>query len=185
MVFKDIQRDPDICTNCFRRMRDRSERNYRLEPYWDDSGEGNGEWDVRPVNVEGIEIEINGEKELLGGFEDIVTRRREETYKIPERGGHRGMRTVCKCGFRYVPDRELPDGESWKNRPLRKSTFFDYAEHLEERLQEKGVTFSQDVYYETLDDLKTDPDEQFADDRMFREAIENASAVAMVRENTE
>lgn len=178
MPFENIQTDPDICSNCFRRTHGRYERNYRLDTYFDDE---EGEWSVRPVDVQGVEIEVHGETEIIGGEDDEVYRNRDDTMKIPERGAIRGMRTVCKCGFRYTPDRLLEEGETWKYRPLPKATFFEYAEHLVDRLEEKGVDFCEETFYDTLDRLKSDPDEQFADDRLYEKACKQASSVETAR----
>lgn len=172
MPFVNIVEDPDVCSNCFRRKRERFERNYRLETYFD---EDEGEWSVRPVNVQGITITIAGEEEIVGGMEDDVYRDYDNTIKIPERGSIRGLRTVCRCGYRY-------DGsEDWRNRPLRKSTFFEYAEYLRDRMRENGVDFDEDAFFEKLDELKSDPDKQFADDRIFKQACDHASEMATIR----
>lgn len=175
MVFNDIRNDPDVCSNCFKRTHDRHERNYRLETYYDHE---ESEWSVRPINVQGIELTISGEKEEIGGFEDEVTRRPKSTDSIPERGGYRGLRTICDCGYRYVPSDKLDEGETWKNRPLKKREFFEYAENLERRLVEAGVTYDEDEYYEILDELKSDPEEQFDDDSIFKRAVQDAVAIA-------
>lgn len=172
-AFEDVRQDPDICSNCFRRMRNRYERNYRLEPVRKD-----GEWEMIPVDVQGLTITVDGEEEEIGGFDDDVYRNPETTTKIPERGAHRGMRTVCDCGYRHRSDGD------WKNRPLDKRTFFEYAERLADRFEEKGVGFDREEFFERLDTLKSDPDEQFADDRMFLKAIDHASAVETVRSTT-
>lgn len=178
MPFPEIQTDPDICSNCFRRTHDRYERNFRLETFFDDD---EGEWSVRPVSVEGITIEVHGKEETIGGMEDDIFRNPASTTKIPEKGTIRGLRTICECGFRYAPDGVLGEDEDWRNRPLDKSTFFEYAENLAERLRENGVNFDEDAFYEKLDELKSDPDEQFADDSIFEEACEYASTIASVR----
>lgn len=169
--FKEVQTDHDVCSNCFRRTHGRYERNYRLETYHDDE---EGEWSVRPVDVSPLILEINGEEVELGGYSDHVFRNPEETTKIPEKGAIRGLRTICKCGFRYKPG-----DDEWRNRPLDKRTFFEYADHLAKRLRENGVEFDEDAFYEILDQLKSDPDEQFADDRIFEKACSHASAVTV------
>lgn len=174
-IFDTIQADPDICSNCFRRTHKRFERNYRVETYQDDEGE----WDVRPVEVQGIEITLpGGDTQILGGKPDRVFRQGEQTTKVPERGAHRGLRTVCVCGFRWGPQEVV---EEWKNRPLNKKTFFEYADRLLERVRENGVDLDEDTYYEELDEMKSDPDQQFADDDMYRDALHRASVVGTVR----
>jgi hypothetical protein len=167
-----IQRDPDICSNCFRRTHDRYERNYRLETYFNDE---KGEWDVRPVDITGIEIEVNGETEVIGDMDDDVWRHPDSTLKIPEQGGHRGKVTICECGFRYSPI--LPDDEC-KNRPLDKSTFFDHADRLIARLHEAEVDLNTEVLYDELERRKSNPDNQFADDDIYAKAVQIANATA-------
>lgn len=162
MVFENIQEDPDICSNCFRRTHDRFERNYRVEV-----------------------VKEDGESKLwfaeVDGFSDSVFRREKNTTRIPENGGYRGMITICKCGFRYVPSHILDEKDDWKNRPLNKSTFFDYAENIEERMVENGVDFDKETYYSTLDRLKSDPEKQFKDDSLFEKACKKASTISTIR----
>ena len=174
--FVEVQQDPDVCSNCFRRTHGRYERNYRLDVVQVEDEDGKQRWTVEPVEVSGVEIELpSGETELIGGMEDDVFRYPHETTKIPEKGAPRGMRTICECGFRYSPELE------WKNRPLKKRTFFEYADRIAERLRENGVGFDEDAFFDELDALKSDPDEQFADDKMFSKAAKHASTVETVR----
>jgi hypothetical protein len=174
-LFKEIQNDPDVCSNCFRQTHDRIEQNYRLEVYFN---EDEGEWDVTPVDVQGVEIELpNGETEVIGGKDDRVYRKPEYTTKMPESGAHRGIRTICQCGYRWGPKREI---EEWKNRPLGKKKFFEIAERLLARVREAGATIDEDAYNEKLDAMKSNPDQQFADDRIFDAAVSYAISVASV-----
>lgn len=168
-MFNEIRSDKDVCENCFQRTRERYERNYRLETYFDDE---DGEWSVRPVDVQGITLTVGNDDVTLGGFDDDVYRRRESTMTLPERGSHRGMRTICDCGFRYS-DTDSEEG-TWKNRPLDKRTFFDYAEHLVERMDEKGVSYCEDTLFKELDHMKSDPEQQFDDDSIYKKAIERS-----------
>lgn len=165
MPFQNIQGDPDICNNCFRRTHDRYERNYRVETFRD-----GGERRIWLAQVD--------------GYDDAVYRRPRSTVRIPMNGGYRGMVTVCRCGFVYVPDEKLGDGEDWKNRPLRKETFFEYAANLTERLEENGVDFCESTFYETLERLKSEPQNQFRDDTLYKKACKRASEIATVRQDT-
>lgn len=197
MPFPEIQSDPDICSNCFRRTHDRYERNYRLEVVQRENEEGKLEWTVEPVNVQGIELTMpDGSTEKIGGMEDDVYKIPKATIKIPEKGALNGLRTICACGYRYMPYEERPEKEhcsceeedcdcrkDWKRRPLDKATFFEYAERIAERMREKGVDFCEESFFDKLDRLKSDPDNQFADDRMFEQACEYASAIESVRES--
>lgn len=163
--FTEVQRDPDICGNCFRRIYERYERNYRLEPYYDRDQRA---YDVRPVNVQGVQLTIGNDTAEVGGMDDEVYRT-ANTTKIPEDGGHRGLRTVCSCGFRYSSDMD-----EWKERPLPKRQFFEYAYNLLDRYYERGITLDPDVFVSVLQQRKSDPDAQFADDRIFADATEAA-----------
>lgn len=170
-----IQQDPDICDNCFRRTHERFERNYRLEPYQVDFGE----WDVRPVQVSGIEIELpNGDTEVLGQPPDDIYGKGENLTSVPADMPAGGVIATCKCGFRWAPQEEV---EEWKNRPLAKKRFFEYAERLKRRLEEAGVDFDEEAFDRFLDDKKSDPDEQFSDDTLYARAVGHASSVASVR----
>ena len=164
-LFKEFQRDPDICSNCFRRLRDRDKRNYRIEAHYNRSKR---EYELDIVDVRPLTVTIEGEEEEIGGYEDEIVTRPDNTVKIPERGAYRGMRTVCKCGFRPSSKGE------WKHRPLDKASFFELAGHLRMRLDESGVNYCPDTFEKTLIELKSSPSEQFADDRMFDVAIRKA-----------
>lgn len=147
-AFKEIQRDPDVCNNCFRRRYQRFERNYIVDQYKGDV------W-VREVD----------------GLPDQRFPNDEHNSEIPHERLTSGTRNACACGFSYGD--EL--------RPLPKSLFFEYAEHLIQRLHEDGVSFDSATYYDELSRLKSDPAEQFADDRMYMKAIASAVQVANVR----
>lgn len=176
MPFPEIQSDPNICSNCFRRTHGVYERNYRLEVVQVENDEGKLKWTVEPVSVEGVEIEMaDGTTEEIGGMDDDVFSHPDSVMEIPEKGALRGLRRICKCGFRYHPERE------WKNRPLDKKTFFEYAERIADRMDEKGVNYDRAAFMDRLDELKSDPDEQFADDEMFKRAANHASSLATAR----
>lgn len=175
-TFKEIQRDSDVCSNCFRKTHERYERNYRVEVVQVENEEGKLEWTTQAVSVEGVEITLpNGDTEVIGEKDDLIVRDREATIKIPEKGAHRGKRTICACGFRWGPKEQV---DEWKNRPLKKRKFFEYADRLLDRLHEAGVSLDEDAYYDRLDQLKSNPDNQFADDAMYSQAIDHAVALA-------
>lgn len=141
--------------------------------------DGKLQWSKVPVDVSGIEITLpNGETEVMGGMDDDIYSVDENTQQIPESGAHRGMRTVCECGFRWGPEHEV---EEWKNRPLKKRQFFECAKRLVQRFEEAGASFDEDSFFEQLDEMKSDPDEQFADDSIFERAFEYASTIETVR----
>ena len=169
MAFDTVQSDPDVCPNCFRRTHDRFERNYAVDMH-------RGELWFREVDMS-----------------DALYRDENSTSRISESGGSRGMKTICECGMRpfawdWIEDNCEQDPETgkydipeWKERPLQKWKFFEYAEHLLERFQENGVTLDTNVWWAELDRLKSDPDEQFADDRIFEKATDRAITSANVR----
>ncbi len=180
-IFQEvIQQDRGICGNCFRRTHGHYERNYKLETVQQEDDDGKLRWTKVPVKVSGVEITWpNGETETVGGVEDDVYKHPDNTTKVPEKGALRGLRTVCECGFRWAPEHEI---EEWKERPLAKKKFFEYADNLVERCNEAGVTIDEDALYEYLDAKKSDPNEQFADDRLYAHAIHHASTVSAVKE---
>jgi hypothetical protein len=170
--FDEITSRPHVCRNCFRRTHDRIEANYRLTTY-------HGDLVVEPVDDR----------------DDQVTRRPHETSKIPEKGAIRGLRTVCECGFRpyewaWIHEQRQRDdiddafNPEWKERPLDIGTFFEYLEHLIDRLDELGVTYDEDELWARAEELKRDPDEQFAADRIYERAINAASTKATVNRST-
>ena len=82
--------------------------------------------------------------------------------------GISGIVPYCACGF------ERPGFVTL--RPLSKSQFLEYGEHLAERLREKNVDFDESTYFDYLESSKSDPSKQFADDRLYDEAINAAIA---------
>lgn len=153
--FDAIQDDPDVCNNCFRRTHERYDREYAVDWVWNPSTQEYDFW-PRPV-------------------ERGITRRRRpaETDRIPA-GDRHGMRTICECGVRHVPEDER-EGD-WKIRPLPKDLFFDYAEILAERVRELGYYFDSYRYEETLAELKSHPEWASRDDDIFRRAVGAATA---------
>lgn len=153
--FKEVQKDPDVCSNCFRRTHTRWNRKYAVDFWWTGS-----EYEFWPRRVD------RGEE---------IRRIRGTTVKVPEGEPSHGEKTVCACGRQYSPDHE------WKTRPLDKKTFFEYADRLVDRFNEMGVDFDEDAFYDQLDAKKSDPDQQFADDRIYHEAIKFASKLSSIR----
>lgn len=157
MTFQEIQDDPDVCANCFRKLRDRYERNYRVETFRKD---GQTKLWLQPVDDMGHD----------------VYRRPQDTIKIPQEGGLNGMVTVCECGYRYTPDRSV----EWRNRPLDKRDFFEYAENLYDRLDEAGVKYDRDELEEELSRIKSRPDMQKKDDLIYEKAIDNVGRKELI-----
>lgn len=165
-MFDEIANDTDVCDNCFRRTHDRYERNYRVGTYRD----RNNQIKLWPYKVE--------------DRPDQVFRRDQDTDRIPERGGYRGMVTICECGYRYVPDEELPVEEStWKNRPAGRESFYNYASNLLDRLDEAGTSYDRDEFYSYLDDCRSN-DVGKSDDDVYRDAVTHAITVTAARDSS-
>ncbi len=162
-IFTDIQQDRHICSNCFRRTHDTVERRYAVDWVWDPSEQS---YDFWPRLVD------RGQS---------TRRDRSSTVRVPADDGYsaHGEQTICACGARRRPPDDLDEGETWKFRPLEKPMFFEYAERLADRVESRPsvIELDRDVFWDTLDSLKTDPDEQFADDRIFRHAVDAAAVV--------
>lgn len=140
-LFRKVQSDSDICGNCFRRTHNRFRRNYAVDVYKVDDFE----WDTwaRPVDLP-----------------DDVVAFKPNRDTVPATSVTRGLHGVCKCGF--------PSGEQL--RPLPKSLFFSYAGNLLRRYSELGILFDEMRFFELLKTYKSDPSEQFADDRLYDKA---------------
>lgn len=141
MAFRRIQRNGDVCGNCFRRLRQTFPRNYALELFQNDDGE----WDFWPRKIDAPDRSYT--------VDDSVT-------EVPGDLASDGVQKRCKCGY--------PAGE--QRRPLDKKAFFEYAENLAQRYDEFGIEFHRPTFFTELDALKSDPSEQFADDRLYEEA---------------
>lgn len=144
-VFTAVQRNRDVCGNCFRRTHHTFERNYAVDIIQTDDFE----WETWTRKVE------------LPPRSWPVKRNRSPVPRSLPSGG---IRYNCNCGY--------PPGEQL--RPVPKKLFFSYAENLIQRYKEFGVPVDVETFFRTLRDLKTDPSEQFADDRLYRKATESA-----------
>lgn len=76
-----------------------------------------------------------------------------------------GKALACQCGV-LSPHTTI--------RPIQQSDMIDYAHNLRHTLENKGVSFDHDVFYDTIRDLKSEPSEQGNDDRIFERAVERA-----------
>jgi hypothetical protein len=145
MLFRTVQSNADICGNCFRRTHHSFERNYAVDTYKVDEFE----WETwhRKVDLPDRSYPV-----------------RANRVSVPEDVASQGLRNYCACGY--------PSGEQL--RPLPKKLFFSYAGNLYERYVEFGVEIDQEAFIGELETLKTDPSKQFADDRLFEEATQEA-----------
>lgn len=142
MPFKRIQRDPDVCNNCFRRTHQRKERNYAVRLH-------EGEIWVDEVDNDNVPDEVRPYD--------------SETDYLRLDPSARGTRVICACGF--------PDDE--KLRPLPKDLFLAYGRNLFHRYLEAGIEINGEMLMHRLEGLKSDPDKQFADDRLYMKATED------------
>lgn len=92
------------------------------------------------------------------------SRSTESATTIPKEPVSHGLGTICECG--------QPSGI--QIRPLKKRMLAEYGENVLERLEEIEIPIDGEAFRERLMDLKSDPDEQFADDRIIMKAIETA-----------
>lgn len=148
-VFQErIQEDPDICNNCFRRTHDRFVNNYSVDTY-------EGELWIKKIE----------------GVSDSLYRHDDDTDRIPADKMTAGQKTVCVCGFRPFSQDHESDSD-WKDRPLSKERCLAHAHRLHARLSEAGIEIDKDCFLDVLESLKSDPDNQFADERLYQQAIE-------------
>lgn len=142
-TFRDVViSDRDVCDNCFRRTHERYEKNYAVDAK-------HGEIWIRALEDVG----------------DELYRILDSSTRMPWRGSHRGMRTICACGY--------PTGT--RSRPLSKVEFLERVPRLVARLVESGISFSESElskFVENAAKMKADPDMQFADDRLYHRLTE-------------
>ena len=144
-LFRKVQSDDDICGNCFRRTHNSFQRNYAVDIYKVD----HFEWETWARKVD---------------LPDDRIPEWENRESVPATPVTLGMRGLCACGF--------PPGEQL--RPLPKSLFFEYANHLIDRYSEIGIQFDETRFLDVLKKRKTDPSEQFADDKLYDEATDES-----------
>lgn len=149
MIIQDLQRDPAICGNCFRRKYDVVEKNYTIE--------GFGERHIWPK-----EVADNDELDIVW-YDENIERIPSEQY--------RGMVNICVCGHRHSHEYD------WRKRSLSKKETYKTAARVLERIEEYGLEFDEEVFWDTLKPLKKDPDMQFAADNLFMLAIEEAADI--------
>lgn len=144
--FRTVQSHRDVCGNCFRRTHNTYERNYAVDTVRAEPFEPAEIW-LREVDLPDIKIPV-----------------KENRVPVPRDLAAHGTVNYCKCG--------QPPGDQF--RPLPKDVFFDYAEHLYQRYVEFGIPVDRNTFFTKLDELKSDPDRQFADDRLYEKATEYA-----------
>lgn len=141
MAFRRIQSHGDVCGNCFQRTHHTFERNYAVDVV--DPDPEDPEFWFRQIDAPDRPYPVDRRLDSVPG--DLPTE---------------GVYSVCKCGY--------PPGE--QRRPLPKSLFFEYARNLRKRYSEFGIPLHEPTFWTELEALKSDPSEQFADDRLYEEA---------------
>lgn len=140
-----IQRNPDICSNCFRRRFVRFEKNYYV-------GQDSGDIYVT---------------EIRDSIRPIVSDERHgvSVVSAPSDRVTRGMTTACQCGVYF---------HGATVRPQDADTILDMTKRLRDRLDEEHVDFDTDVLFSRVRDCITDPDMQGRQDEMFDQAVHDA-----------
>lgn len=143
--FRDVQSYDDVCGNCFRRTHYTFERNYAVDVLKVDDFE----WITwaRKIDAPDRSYPV-----------------KENRTHVPKQYAGDGTVGCCVCGY--------PPGEQL--RPLPKKLFFEYAAHLVGRYSEFGLKVDVDVFFEELEERKTDPSSQFADDRIYEKSTDEA-----------
>lgn len=145
-----------ICSNCFRRNADRFEITHKAAwttPHAD-----------RPVELD----EYKKHERLEYHHDNTIDAVAGETSAQ--------MRETRACGCGVVA--------TWmRNRPISKERAYDMMDRLVERISEEvsnlavDVDVSENDMWNTFKELKTDPDKQFADDRIFADSVEAGTTI--------
>lgn len=86
-----------------------------------------------------------------------------------------GQVPYCDCGI------VLPGFKT--QRPMSKRRFMEGAERLVVRFTELGASFDEEEFLDYCRDLKSQPENQFNEERMYRKAIEHAIDVETIQSN--
>lgn len=147
-----IVEEPDICCNCFRKIRKR-------RPINQVNVKGEAQELRRSVkNIVGDDIDY-GEGELA----DFCIADEPAKKKVP----------FCDCGIVHP---------GWKTeRPMSKRRFMEGAERLVERFHELGASFDEEEFLDYCREIKSDPSEQFDEERMYAKAIKHSIGLESIR----
>lgn len=147
-----IKNEPDICSNCFRRLRNR--------------------YSIDKINVKG----------------EVQELRRSTKKIVSDETDHSHIEFADFCEADTTCEGETPHCDCgivmpgfYTRRPLDKGRFLDNAERLIERLEEYEVDFDEEEFFDYCYELKSDPDNQFHDDKMFSDAIEHVIELETIR----
>lgn len=139
-----------VCQNCYRRTHD-------VETDW---------W---PQNRPWEPIVLDSLKDERWFSEKEYTQRTPNVFRPAAH--FPAMKRACKCGMIDTYSRE---------RPLKKQNTIDYTHHIAERLEEKDIPFNKDILFDKVREMKENPDEQYSDERIFEEAVEEAVNIGVV-----
>lgn len=73
-------------------------------------------------------------------------------------------RSFCKCGF----------VDSGKIRPLDAKELMNVSTRVRDRLEEENIDVDVDVFFDTIRNEKSNPDNQFNEEAILEEAIERS-----------
>lgn len=143
--FKElIQRDSDICNNCFRKTHQTVERNYAKRTFINDDGKSDIWWE---------EVDLPSMR---------FTRTDEVTHMYSDRDDGQTVRS-CKCGMRNIP-----------LRPVSLDNAMSYAKRVSERLTEKCIDFDRDVLLDCVREDMQKPENQCRLDTVLGDAVRRA-----------
>jgi len=151
-AFKElVQRDKDVCNNCFRRTHDTIERNYAKRAFKNSDGEPDVWWE-----------EVD-----LPSMRFVRSTRVEHMYPDSDDGA-----TIqsCKCGQRGIP-----------LRPVELEVAMTYAKRVATRLDEKNIDFDRDTLLDRVRMDMQRPENQSRLDSVLGHAVQGAIKVWTLR----
>lgn len=146
MLFQDLQRRTQICSNCWRRRYDETEINFLVT-------QDHGDVYLKPMR-KSLKSVVKPHREYPIEFEV------EPHPKLTA-----GMTHVCECGAIHP---------SVTIRPVTKKQLIEIGQRVVERAREEGYEVDEDVFFSHLKSEKSDPDKQHQDDMILAESLENS-----------
>lgn len=146
-----IQQNPNVCSNCFRRTHVRFRLTHRYQTY-------DGELVCEEVDGEAYPKPRRARKGVT--VRDVFPADQAASTHETNR---------CPCGA-YSNYTTL--------RPLDKDRLIEYGQRVAEEFnRQEDVRFDDDAFFDTLRELKSNPDRQFEDDSIFTEAVSVAAII--------
>lgn len=154
-IFTDeIDDEPGICNNCFKRTHEVAEMRYPQQVK------------NRPI----VGTALRNERFFS------IPENTEKVYPVWEQPAHHPAgKNACECGS---------ISQSVKVRPLSKSDAIEYTENIAKRLSEKSIIFSEDMLFDHVRREKEKADRQHEDDEIFAEAVSKAISHGYAEEQT-